>query len=173
MQRNRPLKRMLPRPLQPSLLQSEIPLRRPLPPRPRTRCIGLRLARPSSEDLLLLFVVILRRRRRICFSSSPPQKTRESPPFCPEALHNSWSKHHRSPNLTCPNGRLCAISTGGAGQPQLRQCSVTGPLKGCSPVPFSRACFNAKYHFAGLSASSISISPGLNRSPSACSIIVC
>ena len=39
--------------------------------------------------------------------------------------------------------------------------------------PLSRACFSAKYHFAGLSASSISISVGLCCSPCACSIIVC
>src|ERR1700759_4802938 len=77
------------------------------------------------------------------------------------------------PSLSFVFRRLCANLTGGAVQPQLRQCSVTGPLKGCSPVPFSLACFKAKYHFAGLSASSISISPGLNRSPSACSTIVC
>ena len=48
---------------------------------------------------------------------------------------------------------------------QLRQCSVTGPSIGCSPVPRNRACFSAKYHFAGLSASSISISAGPKRSP--------
>ena len=53
----------------------------------------------------------------------------------------------------------------------------TGPSIGCfiaSPVrsASSRACFSAKYHFAGLSASSISISAGSNFNPSACWIIV-
>jgi hypothetical protein len=61
---------------------------------------------------------------------------------------------------------------------QLRQCKVTGPSKGfLISVPVFRDsvkfCFNAKYHFAGRSASSISINRGLSRSPSACWIIVC
>jgi hypothetical protein len=57
--------------------------------------------------------------------------------------------------------------------PQLRQRRVTGPVNGCSNSPprtaiCKRACFNAKYHFAGRSASSISISDGLKRKPCAC-----
>ncbi len=60
---------------------------------------------------------------------------------------------------------------------QLLHLSVTGPSIGCFIGPpdlsdSSRACFSAKYHFAGLSASSISISAGSNFSPSACWIMV-
>ena len=55
--------------------------------------------------------------------------------------------------------------------------SVTGPVIGCSiPVPVrrdsSKFAFNAKYHFAGRSASSISINFGSCFNPSACRIIV-
>ncbi len=58
-----------------------------------------------------------------------------------------------------------------------RQRRVTGPSIGCCiarPLSSasSRARFNAKYHFAGRSASSISIRPGLNLSPSACCTMV-
>ena len=58
-----------------------------------------------------------------------------------------------------------------------RQCSVTGPSTGWTiGVPFlldsSRFAFNPKYHFAGRSASSISINRGLCFSPSACWIMV-
>jgi len=60
---------------------------------------------------------------------------------------------------------------------QDRQCSVTGPLMGwtiAAPVrrDSSRFAFNPKYHFAGRSASSISINRGLCFNPSACRIIV-
>ena len=55
--------------------------------------------------------------------------------------------------------------------------SVTGPSIGCSIVaPVRRDsikfAFSAKYHFAGRSASSISIKRGLYFNPSACRIIV-
>ena len=58
-----------------------------------------------------------------------------------------------------------------------RQCNVTGPLIGCTnstPVRLdsSKLAFNPKYHLAGRSASSISISRGLCFNPSACWIIV-
>ena len=43
---------------------------------------------------------------------------------------------------------------------QLRQCRVTGSESGCSGVPLRRACLRAKYHLAGLSASSMSMSEG-------------
>src|SRR6266852_6507473 len=60
---------------------------------------------------------------------------------------------------------------------QDRQRSVTGPLIGCTigaPVrrDSRRFAFNAKYHFACRSASSISIKRGLYFNPSACWIIV-
>jgi hypothetical protein len=58
-----------------------------------------------------------------------------------------------------------------------RQRSVTGPAIGCTigtPVRRDsiRLAFNPKYHFAGRSASSISIKCGSCFSPSACRIIV-
>src|SRR6266436_3069365 len=58
-----------------------------------------------------------------------------------------------------------------------RHLNVTGPSIGCtiaSPVRRDsiRLAFSAKYHFAGRSASSISISRGLCFNPSACWIIV-
>ena len=58
-----------------------------------------------------------------------------------------------------------------------RQRNVTGPSIGCAiSAPVLRAsikfAFNAKYHFAGRSASSMSISRGLCFNPSACRIIV-
>jgi len=63
------------------------------------------------------------------------------------------------------------------GLSQDRQCSVTGPFIGCAiaaPVrrDSSRLAFSPKYHFAGRSASSISIRRGLCFNPSACRIIV-
>src|SRR5580700_9789121 len=75
------------------------------------------------------------------------------------------ARQHKDRHLPArPNPVACCF--------QLLQCSVTGPAIGCSPVPRSRACFSAKYHFAGLSASSISISAGPYFSPAACSTIV-
>jgi len=61
--------------------------------------------------------------------------------------------------------------------PYDRHRSVTGPSIGCTISPPVRRAsikfaFNAKYHFAGRSASSISISRGLCFNPSACRIIV-
>src|SRR5260370_37666548 len=58
-----------------------------------------------------------------------------------------------------------------------RHRSVTGPFIGwtiCAPVRRDSIsfAFNAKYHFAGRSASSMSIKCGLCFSPSACRIIV-
>src|SRR5260370_24228636 len=58
-----------------------------------------------------------------------------------------------------------------------RQRNVTGPSIGCTigaPVRRDsiRLAFSAKYHFAGRSASSISINRGLCFNPSACWIIV-
>jgi hypothetical protein len=55
--------------------------------------------------------------------------------------------------------------------------NVTGPVIGCTiPDPVRRAsnkfAFNPKYHFAGRSASSISINFGSCFNPSACLIIV-
>ena len=47
-------------------------------------------------------------------------------------------------------------------------CSIGNPLRLAS-IKF---CFNVKYHFAGRSASSISINRGLCFNPSACWIIV-
>ena len=60
---------------------------------------------------------------------------------------------------------------------QLLHLSVTGPAIGCfisAPVRFASRCaaFNWKYHFAGRSASSISIRCGLCCKPSACSSMV-
>ena len=61
--------------------------------------------------------------------------------------------------------------------PYERQRKVTGPSIGCAiGAPVRRDsikfAFSAKYHFAGRSASSISINRGLCFSPSACWIIV-
>ena len=58
-----------------------------------------------------------------------------------------------------------------------RQRSVTGPSIGCNigaPVlrDSIKLAFSAKYHFAGRSASSISINRGLCFNPSACWIMV-
>src|SRR6266852_5799886 len=58
-----------------------------------------------------------------------------------------------------------------------RQRNVTGPSIGCTIGPpvrrdSIRLAFSAKYHFAGRSASSISINRGLCFNPSACWIIV-
>src|SRR5260370_31506463 len=57
-----------------------------------------------------------------------------------------------------------------------RHLSVTGPSIGCTiGVPVrrdsSKFAFSAKYHFAGRSASSISINRGLYFNPPTCSII--
>jgi len=61
--------------------------------------------------------------------------------------------------------------------PYERQRKVTGPSIGCAiGAPVRRDsikfAFSAKYHFAGRSASSISINRGLCFNPSACWIIV-
>src|SRR5882757_3502693 len=58
-----------------------------------------------------------------------------------------------------------------------RHLNVTGPSIGCTIAPpvrrdSIRLAFSAKYHFAGRSASSISINRGLCFNPSACRIIV-
>src|SRR5258706_11022889 len=60
---------------------------------------------------------------------------------------------------------------------QLLHFSVSGPVRGCfisPPVRFASRCaaFNWKYHFAGRSASSISMRCGLCFRPSACSSMV-
>ncbi len=83
-------------------------------------------------------------------------------------------RDHRAIRDSCQLSRLRFVHL------QLRQCRSTGPSIGCFNLgapglasetwdpASSRACFSAKYHLAGLSASSISIRLGLCFSPSAC-----
>src|ERR1700730_2265213 len=61
----------------------------------------------------------------------------------------------------------------GAAGTQLRHFKMTGPVNGCFISPpvlraSKYAAFNPKYHFAGRSASSISIRCGLRFNPSDC-----